>query len=147
MAEAAATVPRVLPSRLVLFDGVCGFCDGAVRWLLEHDPAGRLGFAPLQGETAARLRRLHSEIPFELETLVLVESERGSSRVFLRSEALWRVCAQLAGPWRWLAFLRWLPRSLLDFCYGQFARRRYRWFGQLEACRVPDASERERFWP
>ena len=147
MAEAIASRPRPLPARLVLYDGVCGFCDGAVRWLLAHDPSGRLGYAPLQGETAAALRRQHPEIPLDLETLVLVESGGGSSRVFLRTEALWRVSAQLAGPWRWLAWLRWLPRGLRDFGYGLFVPRRYRWFGRLEACRIPDASERERFWP
>jgi predicted DCC family thiol-disulfide oxidoreductase YuxK len=138
---------RALPARLVLFDGVCGFCDGAVRWLRAHDPAGRLAYAPLQGETAAALRRLHPEIPVDLETLVLVESEGGRSRVFLRTDALWRVSAQLTGPWRRLAWLRWIPRGLRDFGYGVFARRRYRWFGKLDACRIPDAAERARFWP
>ena len=54
---------------------------------------------------------------------------------------------ELAAPWRWLAWLRWLPRGLRDLGYGHFARRRYRWFGRLEVCRVPDAAERERFWP
>jgi predicted DCC family thiol-disulfide oxidoreductase YuxK len=138
---------RELPARLVLYDGVCGFCDGAVRWLLEHDPAGNLCFAPLQGETATGLRRLHPEVPADLETLVLVESTRGSSRVFLRSDAVWRVFAALAGPWRWLAWLRWLPRGFRDLCYRGFVRRRYRWFGRLEVCRVPDVAVRARFWP
>jgi predicted DCC family thiol-disulfide oxidoreductase YuxK len=147
MAQAIAPLPRALPPHLVLFDGVCGFCDSAIRWLLAHDPAGKLGFAPLQGETAAALRRRHPEIPSELESLVLVESGPEGSRVFLRSEAIWRLCAQLAGPWRLLAWLRWLPRALRDFGYKHFASRRYRWFGRLEACRVPEAAERARFWP
>ena len=147
MAEALASAPRALPARLVLYDGVCGFCDGAVRWLLARDPAGRLCFAPLQGETAAALRRLHPEIPIELETLVLVESTGASSRVFLRSDALWRVCAELAGPWRRLAWLRWLPRGLRDFGYGALRAPPLPLFGRLDACRVPDAAERARFWP
>ncbi len=147
MAEALVPGPRELPARLVLYDGVCGFCDGAVRWLLERDPAGRFCYAPLQGETTAWLRRLHPEIPIDLDTIVLVESENNRSRVFLRSDAVWRVFAELAGPWRWFAWLRWLPRSLRDYGYGQFARRRYHWFGRFEACRMPDAAERARFWP
>jgi predicted DCC family thiol-disulfide oxidoreductase YuxK len=147
MAEAVAFAPRTLPARLVLFDGVCGFCDGAVRWLLAHDSAGKLGFAPLQGETASKLRSLHPEIPRDLETLVLVESVDGRSRVYLRTDALWRICAELAGPWQRLAWLRWLPRRVRDFGYRLFVNRRYRWFGQLEACRVPEAGERGRFWP
>jgi predicted DCC family thiol-disulfide oxidoreductase YuxK len=147
MAQAAASEARALPPRLVLFDGVCNFCDGAIRWLVEHDPDERLSFSPLQGETSARLRSEHPEIPAELETLVFVTTINGVSRVFLRSDAIWRVCAELAGPWRLLAWLRWLPRGLREFGYRQFARRRYRWFGQLEACRIPDPRERERFWP
>jgi predicted DCC family thiol-disulfide oxidoreductase YuxK len=147
MAEALASAPRALPARLVLYDGVCGFCDRAVRWLIAHDPGDRLSFAPLQGESAAALRRRHPEIPVDLETLVLVESEGGSSRVHLRSDALWRVCAELAAPWRWLAWLRWLPRGLRDSGYALFVQRRYRWFGRLDACRMPDAGERARFWP
>ena len=145
MAEALASEPRALPPRLVLFDGVCGFCDDAVQWLLAHDPAGRLHFAPLQGETAARLRRLHPEIPEDLDTMVFVESGAGSPRVFVRSQAIWRTCAELAGPWRWLAWLRWLPRALSDAGYRGFARNRYRWFGQLDACRIPDTAQRQRF--
>jgi predicted DCC family thiol-disulfide oxidoreductase YuxK len=146
MAEAIAPLTRALPPRLVLFDGVCGFCDSAIRWLLARDPAGRLAFAPLQGETAAALRRRHPEIPSELESLVLVESGPEGSRVHLGSEAIWRICAQLAGPWRLLAWLRWLPPALREFAYRRFASRRYRWFGRLDACRVPEAAERARFW-
>jgi predicted DCC family thiol-disulfide oxidoreductase YuxK len=147
MAQAAASEARALPARLVLFDGTCNFCDGAVRWLAAHDPHGRLCFAPLEGETSERLRRAHPEIPRELATLVYVTSEAGASRVYLRSDAMWRVCGELSGPWRRLAWLRWLPRGLRDFAYQQFARRRYRWFGRRDACRVPDGALRARFWP
>jgi predicted DCC family thiol-disulfide oxidoreductase YuxK len=145
MAEALASLPSELPPRLVLFDGVCGFCDDAVQWLLAHDPAGRLRFAPLQGETAARLRRLHPEIPTDLDSMVFVESDAGRSRVYLRSQAIFRTCAELTGPWRRLAWLRFLPRALSDAGYGIFARNRYRWFGKLDACRIPDTEERQRF--
>ena len=147
MAQALSPEPVQLPPRLVLFDGVCGFCDGAIQWLLAHDPAGRLHFAPLQGETAARLRRLHPEIPGDLDSMALVETEGGRSRVYLRSQAIFRTCAELAGAWRMLAWLRFLPRSLAEAAYRGFARRRYRWFGKLEACRVPDAAARARFLP
>ena len=145
MAQAIASEPRALPASLVLYDGVCGFCDGAVQWLLAHDPAGRLHFAPLQGETAAWLRREHTEIPGDLDTMVFVASEAGGSRVYLRSDAIWRTCAPIAGPWRALAWLRWLPRALRDAGYRWFARNRYRWFGTLDACRIPSAAQRSRF--
>lgn len=134
-----------LPPRLVLYDGVCGFCDGAVRWLLARDRAGRFHFAPLQGETAALLRRRHSEIPEDVDTLVYVEAGPDGERIRLRSEAVFAILRQLDRPWRWLAALRWLPRALTDAGYRLFARTRYRIFGKLDRCALPDASQRARF--
>ena len=142
MAERQATASF---ERLVLFDGVCGFCDRAVRWLLAHDRAGRLRYAPLQGATAARLRERHAEIPVDTETLVYVDASSGSERVYLRSEGIFRLCAELDRGWRGLAWLRWLPRGLTDRVYAAFVRRRYRLFGKLDACRVPEPHERARF--
>jgi len=132
-------------ARIVLFDGVCAFCDGAVRWLLARDPGARLRFAPLQGRTAAALRARHPEIPEAFETLVYVERDADGERVYLRSAALFRVLAQLESPWRHVAKLRWLPRGLCDFAYRIFARLRYRLFGRLDACRLPGSEDAQRF--
>ncbi len=149
MAEASPQLlPQPLPARRVVFyDGVCGFCDRSVSWLLARDPEGRFRFAALQGETAAELRARHPQLPRDLDTLVYVESEGGRERVFLRSRAIFRLLAQLDPPWRWLAWLRWLPRPLTDLGYRLFARIRYRVFGRLESCRLPTAEERARFLP
>jgi predicted DCC family thiol-disulfide oxidoreductase YuxK len=130
----------------VLYDGVCGFCNGSVRWLIARDRDARLSYAPLQGETAAALRVRHPEIPVALDAIVFVETDAGGSRVSLRSAALLRVLRELPAPWRWLAALgSLLPRSLGDAAYDAFARRRYRWFGRLDACPVPPAALRARF--
>lgn len=133
--------------RVVLFDGVCVFCNASVRWLLARDPHARLRFATLQGETASALRARHPEIPEELATLVYVESDASGERVYLRSAAVFRVLGLLASPWRHLARLRVLPRGLCDRAYMAFARRRHRLFGQLEACPIPTAEEARRFLP
>jgi predicted DCC family thiol-disulfide oxidoreductase YuxK len=116
-----------------------------VRWLLDRDPDGRLRFAPLQGETASALRERHPEIPADLETLVYVEADADGERIYLRSEAIFRVVAHIRGPWRHLARLRWLPRWLTDAVYGAFVRNRYRIFGKFDECVIPDEGERARF--
>jgi len=134
-----------LPELVLLFDGECGFCDRAVRWLLARDPAGRLHFAPLQGETAAALRARHPQIPLDLDTAVLVERIGSEERVHLRSRAVLRALELVEFPgWR-LAWLRLLPRGLADAAYRWFARGRYRWFGRLDTCRIPGPEERARF--
>jgi predicted DCC family thiol-disulfide oxidoreductase YuxK len=147
-----ATAPAAVPSpaafqRLVLFDGVCGFCDATVRWLLDRDSEGRLHFAALQGETAAALRRRHPEIPDAIDALVYVDATDGSERVYLRSEAVFRIWAEVEPTRPLLRWLRRLPRPLTDLGYRLFARLRYRLFGRVDACRVPSPEERARFLP
>ncbi len=131
--------------RIVLFDGVCVFCDGLVRWLIARDPRARLRFAPLQGQTADALRSAHPEIPDETATLVYVDATEGPDRIFLRSEAAFRVLAQIESPWRRVAWLRHLPRGFTDLGDQLFVRFRYRVFGKRTECRVPSPSERARF--
>lgn len=130
---------------ILLYDGVCGFCDRLVQWLLEHDTDGWLRYAPLQGETAAALRERHSEIPESLDTMVYVECGGGEERVYTRSDAAFRVASRLGVPWRWMAVFRCLPRALTDALYLAIVKSRYRIFGQLEACRVPTGPEQSRF--
>jgi len=147
MVEASASQasePRSF-TRLVLFDGVCGFCDDAVQWLIQRDSQARLHFAPLQGTTAAALRRRHPRLPDDLDSMVYVDASDGRERVYLRSEAVFRVCAELDSAPRWLVWLSRLPRPLAELGYRVFARLRYRLFGRLDACRIPTPEQRARF--
>lgn len=133
---------------LVLYDGLCGFCDATVSWLLRHDPEGRFRFAPLQGETAAALLARHPEVPADLDSIILVEAgPDGAERLSWHSTAAFRIGARLDQPWRALSWLRVLPRFLTDLGYRAFARIRYYIWGRREACRIPTPAERTRFLP
>jgi predicted DCC family thiol-disulfide oxidoreductase YuxK len=130
----------------VLFDGRCGLCDASVRWLLAHDRRGALVFAPLDGRVAAAVRARHPELPPADETMVLVERPGGADEaVRVRSRAAIEILGRVGGPWRAALLLRAVPAFLLDPAYRFVARRRTRWFGRLDACRVPTAAERARF--
>lgn len=133
--------------QLVLFDGECGLCDRTVQALLRIDRQGVLTFAPLQGDTAARVRS-RWRLPEELSSLIYVRDfgAPGEQPLF-RSDAVLGLLSRLGGIWRLAAPLRWLPRGLRDRAYDFIARRRYRWFGRREACRLPSPAERARFLP
>jgi predicted DCC family thiol-disulfide oxidoreductase YuxK len=126
---------------VVLFDGVCNFCNASVNFLLDHDRAGRLRFAALQSPAGQRLLRRCGLRTTDFDTLVLVEGPRCSTR----SEAALRVAAHLGGAWRWLAALLLVPAFLRDYAYETLARHRYHWFGRSEACRMPTPEVRRRF--
>lgn len=126
---------------IVLFDGVCQFCNGSVNFLIDHDPAARLRFAALQSEAGQTLLRRFGLRTNDFDTMVLVEGER----VSMRSTAALRAFGYLASPWRFLAALQLIPTFLRDAGYALLARNRYRWFGHLDACRVPTPEIRARF--
>lgn len=132
-----------LPDRLVLYDGVCGFCDGVVQWLLRHDPARRFRYAPLQGLTAAALAARYPDMPTSLDTVCFLEG----GRLLQRSEAAFAIVRHLPAPWSWLRVFAWLPRGLTDFGYDRVASVRYRIWGKKDACRIPTAAERACFLP
>ena len=128
---------------LLLFDGVCNFCDGAVRFFLDRDPHRRLVFASLQSDLGQQILRETGMDTEQLGSLVLVEPD-GS--VYLKSEGALRAGGKLAGVWSALSRVaRWVPRLVRDGVYDFIARNRYRWFGRMDACRLPTPDERTRF--
>jgi predicted DCC family thiol-disulfide oxidoreductase YuxK len=125
-----------LPGPVVLYDGECGLCHRSVKFLLARD-RNQLWYAPLQGETAAKLRAEHPRIPETLESVVLVDG----GRVHLRSKALLYVARYLTRPWRWAYHLRWLPAFVLDLAYAVIARIRYRVWGKYDSCTRPTTDQ------
>ncbi len=127
---------------IVFYDGVCGLCNGFVRFLLAADRRGRLRFAPLQGTTAAALR---ARRPFPPSTDSIVFS--AGEEVSFKSAAVLGILSSLGGPWRLAALFRGVPRVFRDALYDFVAARRYRWFGRYDACPLPDPAVRGRFLP
>ena len=125
---------------LVLFDGVCNLCNGAVNFIIDHDPDGYFRFAPLQSEIARSY--LDDDLsPADLSTLVLIED----NRTYVRSTAALRIARHLSGPWSLLSAALLLPRPLRDAVYRWVAQNRYHWFGRRDQCRVPTPGLQDRF--
>ena len=132
---------------LVLYDGVCGLCDRSVQFLLRRDRRAVFAFAALQGETAAAIRGRHSRLE-GADSMVLVRDPGGpAEQVLVRSAAALQALGALGGFWRLVSWLRIVPRPLRDAVYDTIAKRRYRWFGKFDSCRLPAPGEAARFLP
>lgn len=132
---------------VLLYDGLCGLCNGTVRFILARDRVGTLKFAPLQGAFAAGVRARHPEIA-GVDSLVLVEREQGAGsteRVFVRSEAALGLARYLGGVWLLAGIFRLVPRVLRDWAYDRVAASRYRLFGRLAVAVPAPADVRDRF--
>lgn len=126
---------------ILLFDGVCNLCNGAVNFVIDRDSAAKVRFGALQSEAGQRLLAQSSLPDTYLDSLVLCEG----AKVYTGARGALRLAWHLGGAWRALWGLRVLPSWVLEPLYGLVAKYRYRWFGQLEACRIPTPELRSRF--
>jgi predicted DCC family thiol-disulfide oxidoreductase YuxK len=126
---------------IVLFDGVCNLCSGAVQFIIRRDPEGRFRFASLQSPLGEELLARFGIDPRLIDSVILVEGDRWSKE----SDAALRVARGMSGAWRMLWALRVIPRPLRDGLYRLIARNRYRWFGKQETCWLPTPELRGRF--
>ena len=140
-------------SAVVLFDGVCNFCDASVNFIIEHDKTGYFKFAPLQSGEGSRLA---NEFGFEsaaapqeatesdlvpIDSVILVED----GKAYTHSTAALRILKRLGAPWSWIYLFVVVPRPVRDWAYRLFARYRYRIFGRKDHCMLPSPEVRARF--
>ena len=119
-----------------------------MRFLLRIDRRERLRFTPLQGETARGVNDRHPELDSRLATVVYVRDLGGPGEsVHERSDAAFAILQDVGGLWPIASAARIIPGVVRDGVYDWIASRRYRWFGKLEACQLPDERSSERFLP
>ncbi|HEX8687380.1 MAG TPA: DCC1-like thiol-disulfide oxidoreductase family protein, partial [Pyrinomonadaceae bacterium] len=113
---------------VLLYDGVCGFCNKSVQLILDHDREGSMRFAALQSDYGQAVIERHPELR-GVDSVVSVEKHAGGERVHVRSDAALKVAAYLGGFWKLFLAARVLPSGLRDYFYDLFARNRYKFFG------------------
>jgi predicted DCC family thiol-disulfide oxidoreductase YuxK len=142
--EDMPVVKNSVATPVLLYDGVCGFCNKSVRMILDHDRKGSMRFAALQSGYGAEVVGRHSELR-GVDSVVYVERTPGGERVHVRSDAALKVAAYLGGFWKIFLAAKALPRPLRDYFYDLFARNRYRLFGKYDSCMLPPPEVRARF--
>jgi predicted DCC family thiol-disulfide oxidoreductase YuxK len=126
---------------IVLFDGVCNFCNGTVNFIIRRDRKDNFRFAPLQSEIGQKLLRQYDLNAPGIDSVVLIEN----GRAFTHSTAALKIARQLGGAWQIFSIFQFVPRPARDFFYRLFARNRYRLFGKREVCMMPTWEIKARF--
>jgi predicted DCC family thiol-disulfide oxidoreductase YuxK len=138
--------PAVSQAEMLFYDGHCGLCHRAVKFVLRHDRSGNtFRFAPLQGPTFQA--RVPAERRSGLPDSIVVLTAQGS--LLVRSNAFLHILRRLGGGWKVLAgVLAVIPRPVRDAVYDFIARIRFRIFGmRQEWCPVAAPDLRARFDP
>jgi predicted DCC family thiol-disulfide oxidoreductase YuxK len=129
-----------MPS-VVIFDGVCNFCNSSVNFVIDRDPGCRYKFAASQSEAGQRLLAEYGIAALASDTFILIEE----GNVYTRSTAALRIAKHLQGPWKLCYGFIVIPRPIRDVVYQFISRNRYKLFGKKDACRIPTPEERARF--
>lgn len=125
---------------IVLFDGICNYCNSWVNFAIKHDKKAKLRFAPLQSETGLQLRRQYG-LGDKIDSVIVIDN----GKAYTYSDAALRIASHLDWPAKAIAALKIFPGFLRQPVYKWIAKNRYKWFGKKEECMVPAKNIRDRF--
>ena len=127
--------------KIVLFDGVCTFCNFWVRFIFKRNKEKDIYFIPLQDERAKTL--LPDDIRLgELASVIYYRQ----GEIFTHSTAALKICSELNLFYRILSnLLLLIPKRLRDGIYNFIGKRRYKWFGKKDDCPIPPPDLRKQF--
>ncbi len=126
---------------IIFFDGHCRLCNSWVRFVLRYERRPYYRFAPLQSDFASQRLAALGRDAGDLSSVVVLEQ----GRLWLKSDAAFKLLGQMRWPWRALGALRILPRALRDAVYDLVGRWRYAVFGQSLYCSAARDGAQSRF--
>jgi predicted DCC family thiol-disulfide oxidoreductase YuxK len=126
---------------IILFDGICNLCNGAVQFVIRHDQRDQFLFASLQSKEAEKVLEPFSLDPAASNSFILVDD----GKVYFRSTGVLRVLKKLSGFWRVFYGFIIVPGFIRDSIYNLIARKRYRWFGKKDQCMIPTPELQSKF--
>ena len=126
---------------VILFDGVCNFCNSAVNFTLKRNTKANIRFAPMQSEAGQKLLQQYNLPADDMQSFIFIED----GVVYKQSTAALKVCRHLKGIWPMCYGFMNVPKFIRDGIYSWIAKNRYKWFGMQEACMIPTPEVKARF--
>lgn len=126
---------------IILFDGICNFCNSAVNFTIKRDKNKTIKFTPLQSEVGKALIKEYGFPENDMSSFLLIEN----GKLYNKSTAALKVCRHLKGLWPFCYVFIIVPAFIRNAVYDFIAKNRYKWFGQKEECMVPTPDVRARF--
>jgi len=125
---------------LVLFDGYCNLCNGAVKFILRRDAKSHFYFASLSWPVAEPVLQSSKEIK-NIDSIIVYDGKT----IYTKSSAALKISNHLSGLWPVLGIFWIIPKFIRDAFYNFIANNRYRWFGKKDTCMMPESDISHRF--
>jgi predicted DCC family thiol-disulfide oxidoreductase YuxK len=126
---------------ILLFDGYCNLCNSAVQFVLKHEKNSNLRFASLQSEIGIQLLKQYAINPNVIDSLVFIEK----GKCYTKSTAALKLSRYLKGIYGLGIIFIIIPSFIRNIVYDFIAKNRYKWFGKIDSCLMPDKDLQKRF--
>jgi len=140
-----STIPA--ESKIILFDGVCNFCNTWVDILLRIDLNKKFKFTPLQSDIGKSLLVSIGKDDDDISSVILVDQDNKNRDYYDKSACVLRVVEEL-GPLAGVftkATETVIPKNMRDSVYDMVAENRYNFLGKRDVCRCSDPRFADRF--
>jgi predicted DCC family thiol-disulfide oxidoreductase YuxK len=127
--------------KIVLFDGVCNYCNDKINFIIKNDKHDVFRFVALQSETGQKIIN-YLGIDSSIDSIILYEP---GYAYFIKSEAVFRIIKHLSSSVRLLLFFNFIPTSIKNIFYDIIAKNRYNWYGKKESCMMPTEEVKRKF--
>jgi predicted DCC family thiol-disulfide oxidoreductase YuxK len=137
--------PSIEGRPILLFDGVCVFCNHTVQFLLRRDRHAILRFVPLESPLGQWILSSFNALDGPEGVVLITNTLTPAARLSRRTEAFSDALILIGGTWRTLGkLIRFIPRPLRGPGYNFIARYRYRIFGKYSTCPIPTPAQHGR---
>ncbi|MDO6820166.1 thiol-disulfide oxidoreductase DCC family protein [Zobellia sp. 1_MG-2023] len=128
--------------QIILFDGVCNLCNGAVQFIIKRDKKDVFRYAALQSDLGKQLMSERNIDASQIDSIILIDP---GVAFYIKSDAALEIGKQLSGYGVISSVLQWIPSSIRNIVYDFIARNRYKWYGKKEECMIPTPELKAKF--
>lgn len=128
-------------NNVILFDGVCNFCNSSINFVIERDKNKKFKFAPLQSAAGEKIQKQFNIDTTQLESVLLIKD----GKILSKSTAALYVAKDLSGMWTLIFGFIIIPPFIRNAVYNYIAKNRYKWFGKMDSCMIPTPDIKSRF--
>tara|TARA_B110000093_G_C12894979_1_gene377805 strand:+ start:474 stop:899 length:426 start_codon:yes stop_codon:yes gene_type:complete len=125
---------------IVVYDGICGFCNKTIQVILTKKPSKKLKFVSFQSKNGIQiLKKLN--IKENMDSILVIEE----SAVFIKANAIFILLKHIESPLKFLYYLKLFPSIITNFVYDFISKNRYSLQRKSNTCRLLTKEEKDFF--
>lgn len=128
--------------KIILFDGVCNLCNGAVQFIIKHDKKDIFRFVALQSDLGKKICNYIGVDQTKIDSIILYNP---GAAYYYKSTAIIEIANDLGRFYSLLSFFKIFPEKLRNYIYDYIAKNRYKWYGKKESCMIPTPELKAKF--